>query len=208
MKKASFIVFDVETGGFSNVKNPITQIAFMVIDSVTFKERERVEFFIKPYDDLVIGAEALEATGLKMSEINKGLEKEEAVEIIIDLLKKSMPNNHPSNKPTMIGHNVSFDIGFLKSLFERCKKDLMKYIQPTSLDTLAMTRIAYPESSSYKLKNICKEVGINLKNAHNAMPDVIATTKLFTLMSNQMRQTVGATSVEDKVTKRRDKFQF
>ena len=54
MKKANYIIFDCETGGLDPIKNPITQIALLTIDSESLKELNRWETYVKPYDDLVI----------------------------------------------------------------------------------------------------------------------------------------------------------
>ena len=54
MIKSNYIVFDTETGGLDETKNPITQYAAVVLDGCTLKEIDRWETFVKPYGDLVI----------------------------------------------------------------------------------------------------------------------------------------------------------
>lgn len=208
MKKANYIIFDFETGGFSELENPITQIALLTIDGNTLKELDRFETYIKPYDDLVITKKALEITGLKMSDIKNGIDKKEAVDVLSKYFKKSMVNARPENKPILIGHNVQFDNGFLFYLFESCKKDLFSFVSDTSICTMAQAKQAFPDIDSLKLANCCKWAGIELNDAHKAMNDVLATTKLFRFFVNKMRATGNSSDKSANNEKSRLTFQF
>lgn len=210
MKNANYIVFDVETGGFDYNLHPITQIALMTIDASTLKEIDRYETFVKPYDDLIITKDALRVTGLKISDINSGIEKRELVKNLTAYFKKSMPNNRSENRPVMIGHNVQFDLGFLFNIFESCKSDVYSHISDTSICTMALSKQAFPNASSLKLEKVCEEAGLVLKDAHKAMNDVIATAELFRFHTNRLRNSSKniSTSKTEEKSKSRLKFQF
>ena len=49
----NFVVLDLETGGFSASKNPITEIAVIVLD-INLNEILRYENYIKPYKVLMM----------------------------------------------------------------------------------------------------------------------------------------------------------
>jgi len=209
MKKAKYIILDCETGGLSPQENPITQIALLTIDN-TLKEVERFETFIKPYDDLKITKGALDATGLSMADINSGISNKQAVKVLIDYFKKAKGGSHASLKPVVVGHNVQFDTGFLEYLFQSANDDFWKYVNPTTVDTMVLTKMFNPTISSLKLGICCEEVGIDLPDAHKAMNDVIATTDLFRVYINKLRDAGDVTvsnSNNDK-PKSRVKFQF
>lgn len=208
MKKANYIVFDVETGGFDYLAHPITQIALITIDSKTLEELDRFETYIKPYNDLVITKEALGVTGLRMSDINNGLSAKESVNILSKYFKKSMPNSRPENRPVMIGHNVQFDLGFLFYLFESCGKDVHSSIGETSICTMALAKQALPDASSLKLKSVCESIGVKLNDAHKAMNDTIATAEVFRYFTNRLRSSSGSFKADTEVKKSRLKFQF
>ena len=210
MKKANYIVFDCETGGVEKDKNPITQMALLTLDGTTLKELNRFEFYIAPYDDLVITKKALEMTGLKMKDIEGGYSKEDAVTILRDYFQESMPAKHPSNRPVMIGHNVPFDLGMTGSLFERCGKNLYDYINDSHIDTMTLAKMYDPAAAldSLALGNVCARYGIKLKSAHRAMPDVVATSQLFRYFTMLMRDSGANVDLDDKVTKKRETFQF
>ena len=209
MKKANYIGLDCETGGLDHEKNPITQIALLAIDSSTLEEINRFEFFIKPYDDLKIEKEALDATGLKMVDINNGHDKKKAVKLITDFAKEISPNSRPENRPIMIGHNVQFDIGFIDYLFKSVGKDIYKVFSRTFECTMLQTKKFNPSASSLKLGKCCEAVGIDLADAHKAMNDTVATVELFKHYVNKLRAKGGTANATIKQSKKsRLKFQF
>jgi DNA polymerase III epsilon subunit-like protein len=208
MKQADFIIFDCETGGFDYEKNPITQIALLTIDGKTLEEKDRFETYIKPYDDLVITKDALNITGLKMSDIQKGLDKKEAVDVLMKYFKKNVVNNRRENRPVLVGHNVQFDIGFIFYLFESCKKDLFSFVSDSSLCTMVQAKMCFPDTDSLKLEKVCEQAGIKLNDAHKAMNDVIATTELFRYFTSKLRSSGGTSKVNIENKKSRLKFQF
>ena len=68
-------------------------------------------------------------------------------------------------------HNSAFDAALLRSELKRLG---MSYTNPV-LDTLTYARKLYPELKSFKLKALCKHLGVSLKNAHRAVHDATAT---------------------------------
>ena len=69
-----YICFDIETGGLSADKNPITEFAMIVYDCQTLQEKFRFETFIKPYDNLVYEPEALKHTGITLEMLKDGID--------------------------------------------------------------------------------------------------------------------------------------
>lgn len=75
----------------------------------------------------------------------------------------------------IIGHNVTFDL------------DMIGYAIPDSatslcvqyLDTLSLSKKAFPGRDSYKLANLVKELGISSAQTHRADDDVLLTAQLF-----------------------------
>ena len=84
MIKSDYIVFDCETGGLDETKNPITQYAAVILDGSTLKEIDRWETFVKPYGNLVIEQQALDSTMVTMSDINKGMNVKDFVATAIE----------------------------------------------------------------------------------------------------------------------------
>ena len=68
----------------------------------------------------------------------------------------------------LVGHNVTFDIGFMNAAYSRYNQpDISNPI----IDTLPFTRWLYPDYKSYRLGTIAKRFNINLEQAHRAIFD-------------------------------------
>jgi DNA polymerase-3 subunit epsilon/ATP-dependent DNA helicase DinG len=80
----------------------------------------------------------------------------------------------------VIGHNVNFDIGFMRS------HDLYNF-NPL-LDTFELALITLPGLPSYKLGRIAAQLGVSLENAHRAYDDAEATMHIFLRMRDRLLQ--------------------
>lgn len=211
MKKADYIVFDTETGGFDASESPILEIALIALDGDTLQEVERYETYIKPYDDLTISKDALKANGIVMADVmQNGLTKAEAFKEINAFFKRRNPRGNKFNKPIMVGHNVQFDMGFMEMFYYFNKeKDLYDTVSRSSSCTmLDAKRLNVTERLD--LTTLCEHFKIELSNAHRAMPDTAATAELFVRLTEIMRGNVGKVQKTPKVEKEktRVKFQF
>ena len=218
MKNSNYIVLDCETGGLEPFENPITQIAFLTLDQYSLKELNRYETYVKPYNDLVIDQKALNATMVKMSDVNKGIDYKALVKNIIAYVKTANPSGRQGTRPIMVGHNTQFDIGFISYLFALDGKDVFDYFAKGHYDTLLLTKQMFDldkkkdSEMSYALTQSCKRFGIELIDAHGAMNDVVATSKLFVAYCKHLRSETKIENNEvstDTVGKRsRSAFEF
>ncbi len=78
----------------------------------------------------------------------------------------------------VVGHNVGFDIGFMRT------HDL--YNLNPLLDTFELALIALPGLPSYKLGRIAEHLGVSLENAHRAYDDAEATMHIFEAMRQKL----------------------
>jgi len=206
-KQNNYVVFDVETGGLSSSKNPITQIALISFDAETLDEVSRYETYVQPYNGLAYEQAALSITGITMSDINGGVPVAQMVkEVAAELVRAKVR----SKKPILVGHNViGFDMGFLQVAFDSAKIDLSKYIEKIQMDTMWLSRMAWPgeeDIANHKLGTCCEKVGAELIDAHRAMNDVEGTLKLFQHFIKGGRGASGNGAVSK--SKYRQKFEF
>jgi polyribonucleotide nucleotidyltransferase len=88
-----------------------------------------------------------------------------------------------AGKATIVGHSVGFDLGFI----EAAKGDGFRFAQESYLDTLVLAKEAYPGfSESYKLTDLAKFFGIELKSNHRALPDAEATAELLVVFAGDL----------------------
>ncbi len=203
--KAKYVIFDLETGGLKPEENPITEIAVLVVDPYTFEEINRWETYVKNYNSLKYHPKALELTGISLSDIKTGgIEVERMVGVLIDIFKEYTPKgDRGGGRPMLAGHNLGFDIDFLKYAFFHCNKDLNDYVlgqddDVQRLDTLPIAKLMWDDGSkkSYKLVDCCDRAGLDDFPAHRAMNDVLATWELLKWFREQMN---GETKIEKVV---------
>lgn len=215
----NLVVMDVETGGLSNVKNPITQIGMLALNGETYKEIAKYDVFVKPYAGLEILDKALESSRVSMADVKRGIDIREAVKELDGILAKLNIKNRKShnNKPILIGHNIAFDIGFLSKAFSLFQKDFMDRFYPIPFDTLMLMKRAEAGSKldagiRYNLTACCERCEIKLLNAHGAMDDVYATAELFKALNNNLSKSSTGMHVtgfkEEKKEKGRKYFEF
>lgn len=75
-------------------------------------------------------------------------------------------------------------------------------------DTIEFARLLWPEAPNYKLGTCCNQVGVDLVEAHRALPDTIATAKFFIKMLKNLRGMGGARSSEKEEKRFRKGFQI
>ena len=89
-------------------------------------------------------------------------------------------------------HNAKFDCAILDSELKRLG---MTYDVP-HLDTLTLARKLYPSLKSHRLGNVCKHLGVSLKDAHRAVNDAAATAQCLARMIEEAKKK-GAETLSD-----------
>ncbi len=85
-------------------------------------------------------------------------------------------------------HNASFDVGMLESELKRQNLSL----DVAQIDTLNFSRKLFPQLRSYKLKALCKFLGVSLKDAHRAVNDATATALCLDKMLKKVFEAGGS----------------
>ncbi len=164
----SFVVFDIETTGFSPRYDGITEIgAIKVQDGAII---DRYSQLINP--EKTIPQEVIELTGINNEMV---ADKPVIKEVIGDFL------DFCGDCP-VVAHNAAFDVSFIK---EKAKLIDVDY-SPTVLDTLKLGRMLLKDLKRFGLKRIAKYLGVSLDNHHRAVDDAMATAKIFNIFVEQL----------------------
>lgn len=165
----SYVIFDLETTGFSRIYDSIINIAALDIEDGTVVQEFNT--FVKPYKP--IPKRITELTGIT----NEMVADSPA---IWDALRMFLNVATPGK--VVIGHNVSFDCSFIES---KSKRFLGIPFKNTKVDTLCLAREYFPGLQSYKLTSLTQYFGINHENAHTAIADCYATKDLYDIIKKK-----------------------
>jgi len=196
MIKSNYIVFDCETGGLYESKNPITQYAAVILDGKTLKEIDRWETFVKPYADLVIEQEALDRTMVSMSDINSGLNVKEFIATATEFWEahRVKTKKREMGRLIPVGHNIPFDNRMLNWALNYLKKpNVEEWMFPNIIDTFPLAKLAFGINGEEKINlgASCTAAKIKLTDAHGAMNDVEATADLLRWYMRKLRAKKG-----------------
>jgi DNA polymerase III subunit epsilon len=100
----------------------------------------------------------------------------------------------------LVGHNVGFDMQFLRLQEERTG---VRFTQPV-LDTLLLDAAVHPEHEEHSLEAIAARLGVDVMGRHTALGDALVTGEVFlrllTLLQQQGTQTLGAVVEASRAT--------
>lgn len=157
----SFVVFDIETTGFSQNSDKIIEIGAVKV--VNGEITEKYNTFINP--EVPIPYEIEQLTGISDNMVLEA-----------PLINAVLPEFLTFCEGcSLVAHNASFDVGFIQ-------KNALRMgitIDFTVVDTVGLARILLPDLSRYKLNTVAKALGVSLENHHRAVDDAGATAQIF-----------------------------
>lgn len=166
----TFVVFDLETTGFSAEVDRIIEIG-----AVKIKNGEIVDNFSKfvnPKIPIPFRIEKL--TGINDSMV---MEAEPIEKILPEFLEFC-------GDAVMVAHNAGFDTSFIINNAERLG---IKY-NPTIMDTVLLAQFVIPNLHNYKLDTLCKHLAVSLENHHRAVDDAQATAYIYLKMVKMLEE--------------------
>ena len=169
----TFVVFDLETTGFSNKNDKITEIGAVKVEN--FKVVDRFSQLINPEKD--ISYKVQELTGITNDLIKDKPTIEEVLPKFVEFIGDSV----------LVAHNADFDMGFMQ---QKCREQNIEF-KNTSVDTLTLARTLLPHMKRFRLNLIAKELGIPLLNHHRAVDDAEATAHIFIKFLEMIRKKGG-----------------
>jgi DNA polymerase III epsilon subunit family exonuclease len=165
--KAEFVVLDVETTGKDPKMADLLEIGAVRIKAG--KIADRWSTLVDPGRSIV----GHQMHGITDTEIKGAPSPKDAAEQFLKF----------AGKATIVGHNVGFDLGFI----EEALGDGFRFQSGQYLDTLVLAREGYPDwAESYKLGDLARFFGIELKDAHRAGPDAEATAQLLLTFASDL----------------------
>lgn len=193
------VVVDVETGGFNCATDALLEIAATTIgmDEGGFLYPEHTQFFrVEPFVGANIEQAALDFTGIKLDHpLRMAVSEEHALTEIFRSLRKSLKANS-CKRAILVGHNSSFDLGFLNAAVARTGIKRNPFHPFSSFDTATLAGLAYGQTV---LAKACQAADIDFdgKEAHSARYDTEKTAELYCGIVNRWKEMGGWMDFDD-----------
>ena len=166
--EGSYVVFDIETTGFSPIKNRIIEIGAVKV--INGEITDRFSSFVNPQVPIPFEIE-------KLTSIND--------EMVMDApaIEKVLPEFLSFCEGTvLVAHNASFDISFIR---ENAQRQQLPF-DFTYVDTVGIARVLLPHQAKHTLDAVSKTLGISLENHHRAVDDAEATAQIFVKFTDML----------------------
>ena len=161
LEDATYVVFDVEKTGFSNVYDTIIELAAVKIKNG--QVIDTFERFSNPHRKLT--AKIIELTHITDDMLVSAPEIEDVIREFHDFIDGGV----------VVAHNAAFDLGFLYVAYQKAGID----VHHPGIDTVELSRLVNPGQKSHSLKTLTKKYNIDLTQHHRAIYDTEATGELF-----------------------------
>lgn len=156
-----YVAVDLEMTGLKLARDKILEIG--AVHMRDGQELGRYHALVNPHIDIPEEIQAL--TGITQEMAEQGMESEGAVAGFLEFYR-GLP---------LVGHNISFDYGFLKQGAVNAGLEL----ETPVADTLKIARKLLPAEQKKNLEALCMALDIPLREHHRALDDAAATARLF-----------------------------
>lgn len=173
-----FVVFDLETTGFSPAANEIIEIGAVRVKGR--KILEEFHSFVKPVEDIPQNITVL--TDIT----NEMVADADPADIVVPKFIEF------AGDAVMVAHNSAFDMSFMKMNASR----LGIPFENRDVDTLYLSRVLLPELKRHRLDSLAKHFGINQEHHHRADDDA-RTTATILLKFFDIMEEAGIDNVND-----------
>ena len=159
--RSAFVVFDIETTGFSPVNNRIIEIGAVKVADGEIKGRYSA--CVNP--EVPIPFEIEKLTGINDEMVMDAAKIEAVLPEFLEFCQDAV----------LVAHNANFDMSFIMENAAR----LGMQRAFTYVDTVGIARVLLPHQAKHTLDAVAKTLGVSLENHHRAVDDAEATAEIF-----------------------------
>ncbi len=175
---SKFVVFDIETTGFSPVNDSIIEVGAVKIEKGEITER--YSSFVNPHRS--IPGNITELTSIT----------DEMVADAPDIAQVMREFAEFTKGCVLVAHNANFDVGFMRANAATLEMEF----DYCYIDTLELCRAMFPDQKRHGLAAMVKLLNINLANHHRAVDDAEATAEVLKYCFGMLRE-MNITNIDD-----------
>ncbi len=175
----TFVCFDTETTGLRPDTEEITEIAAVKVRNGEILEEFHT--YVNPHKP--IPANITELTGISDETVAHAPELSEALPDFLTFVG-DLP---------LVAHNAGFDMAFVRKGCERL--GIQRAF--TSIDTVEMSRILFPDMARHKLNVLAKALKVGPFEHHRASEDAAVLGRIFIKLLDKLRDEYHANNISD-----------
>lgn len=180
------MVVDVETGGFNARTDALLEVAAVLLgvdDNGRWYPAETHACHVEPFPGANLDPAALEFNGIVPDHpLRQAVPEAEALRRIFQPVRAQVRGHH-CTRAVLVGHNPSFDLGFVNAAVERTGTKRNPFHPFSTFDTATLGGLALGQTV---LARAVQAAGIDwdARDAHSAIYDAEKTAELFCLIVN------------------------
>ena len=183
------VVVDVETGGFNCATDALLELAAVMIDMTPggdIRPGATFRYHVQPFHGSRIDPASLAVNGIDPHHpLRPAMPEKEALTQLFREVRKAV-RDADCTRAVLVGHNASFDLGFLNAATARADIKRTPFHPFSSFDTATLGGVALGQTV---LSRAVTAAGLawDPAGAHSAIYDAERTAALFCTICNRFR---------------------
>ncbi|MDD4468798.1 MAG: PolC-type DNA polymerase III [Acholeplasmataceae bacterium] len=166
LRKATYVVFDIETTGLSAKRDKIIEISAVKIENMAITSE--FNSFVNPEQKLSYFT--TELTTITDADLKDAKTIDQVLPEFLDFIEGSI----------LVAHNATFDLGHIYQKMADLGFEVKRY---PAIDTMNLAKYYYSDSlKRFNLKAVAKQFKVKLDQHHRATADAYATAEIFVQM--------------------------
>jgi ribonuclease T len=183
------VVVDVETGGFNAKTDALLEIAAVLLDfdpQGTLRRSDTIRYHVKPFEGANMEPASLAVNGINPDHpLRPAIDERDALQRVFREVRAAIRAAN-CNRAILVGHNSSFDLGFLNEAIARSDIKRNPFHPFSSFDTATLCGVAFGQTV---LSRAVKAAGLEFdeESAHSAAYDAEITADVFCEIVNRFQ---------------------
>jgi ribonuclease T len=183
------VIVDVETGGFNCKTDALLDIAAVFLDPQedgTFLRGETIRYHVKPFEGANMDPASLAVNGIDPHHpLRPAIDERDALQRVFREVRRVVRESG-CTRAILVGHNASFDLGFLNEAVLRSDIKRNPFHPFSSFDTATLCGVAYGQTV---LARAVSAAGLAWDEslAHSAAYDAQITADVFCDIVNRFQ---------------------
>ncbi len=189
------VVVDVETGGFNAKTDALLEIAAVLVkidNDGKLVRGDTIRYHVKPFEGANLDPASLAVNGIDPDHpLRPAIDERDALQRVFREVRAAVRESR-CQRAILVGHNSSFDLGFLNEAVERSSIKRNPFHPFSSFDTATLCGVAFGQTV---LARAVAAAGFEWdeESAHSAAYDAEITADIFCEIVNRFQPVFDST---------------